>query len=110
MLLRLLRRLVTDEDILRIDTLRLINDGALLGIAQTERHLHRSFGEGDAQHLLIGAALGLRQRCLTPLKVERVEGEGIDELVRGFVMHIELGIPSEDEAIEVVTTASPALE
>ena len=25
-------------------------------------------------------------------------------------MHIELGIPSEDEAVEVVTTASPALE
>lgn len=109
-LLRLLRRLVTDEDILRIDTLRLINDGALLGIAQAERHLHGSLGEGDAQHLLIGAALGLRQRRLTPLEVERVEGEGIDELARGFVMHIELGIPSEDEAVEVVTTASPALE
>ena len=109
-LLRLLRRLVTDEDILRIDTLRLINDGALLGIAQAERHLHRSLGEGDAQHLLIGAALDLRQRRLTPLEVERVEGEGIDELARGFVMDVELSIPSEDEAIEVVTTASPALE
>ena len=109
-LLRLLRRLVTDEDILRIDTLRLINDGALLGIAQAERHLHRSLGEGDAQHLLIGAALGLRQRSLTPLEVERVEGEGIDELARGFVMDVELSIPSEDEAVEVETTASPALE
>ena len=109
-LLRLLRRLVTDEDVLRIDTLRLLDDGALLGIAQAERHLHGSLGEGDAQHLLIGAAFGLRQRCLTPLEVERVEGEGIDQLARGFVMDVELGIPSEDEAIEVVTTASPALE
>ena len=94
MLQRLLRRLVTDEDILRIDTLRLIDDGALLGIAQAERHLHGSLGEGDAQHLLIGAALGLRQRCLTPLEVKRIEGEGIDQLARCFVMHVELGIPS----------------
>ena len=92
---RLYTRLVVDEDVLGINALRLLDQRALLGITQDELHLDRSLGEGDAQHLFVGAAFRLSQWCLSPLEVERIEREGVDQSATRLIVDVELSIATQ---------------
>ena len=105
-----LARVVSDKYVRRVDALGLLGQRALLGVAEDELHTDGSLGVRDAKDLFVGATLGLGKRRLAPLEVEGIEREGVDEFARSFVMHVELGVASEGEAVEVVAPSSPTRE
>ena len=102
--------MIPDKYVLRVDALGLLGQRALLGVAEDELHTDGSLGVRDAKDLFVGATLGLGKRRLAPFEVEGVEGEGVDEFARSFVMDVELGVASEGEAVEVVAPSSPTRE
>ena len=105
-----LARVVTDKYVRRVDALGLLGQRALLGVAEDELHTGGSLGVRDAKDLFVGAALGLGKRRLAPFEVEGIEGEGVDEFARSFVMDVELGVASQGEAVEVVAPSGPTRE